>query len=143
MTNIRQMKLVSGEEVIAEIIQYSDEENAAMIVRAVLKVIASERADGFRYYALRPWMIYAEDMNELLTINSDQVVGEMFPSTEIMKQYVMTVQEYVKNSEKKAEAEKEMTEEVQDWSQKLLDDIASDSDGTVVRLFPSGNKTMH
>jgi len=137
------MKLVSGEEVIAEIIQYSDEENAAMIVRAVLKVIASERADGFRYYALRPWMIYAEDMNELLTINSDQVVGEMFPSTEIMKQYVMTVQEYVKNSEKKAEAEKEMTEEVQDWSQKLLDDIASDSDGTVVRLFPSGNKTMH
>ena len=114
-----------------------------MIVRAVLKVIASERADGFRYYALRPWMIYAEDMNELLTINSDQVVGEMHPSTEIMKQYVMTVQEYVKNSEKKAEAEKEMTEEVEDWSQKLLDDIASDSDGTVVRLFPSSNNTMH
>ena len=138
------MKLVSGEEVIAEIIQYADEENAAMIVRAVLKVIASERADGFRYYALRPWMIYAEDMNELLTINSDQVVGEMSPSTEIMKQYVMTVQEYVKNSmEKLAEQEKEVSEEVEDWSQKLLNDIASDSDGTVVRLFPSSNKTMH
>ena len=137
------MKLVSGEEVIAEIIQYADEENAAMIVRAVLKVIASERADGFRYYALRPWMIYAEDMNELLTINSDQVVGEMHPSTEIMKQYVMTVQEYVKNTEKKAVEEKQVTEEVEDWSQKLLDDIASDSDGTVVRLFPSSNKTMH
>jgi hypothetical protein len=116
------MKLVSGEEVIAEIIQYADEENAAMIVRAVLKVIASERADGFRYYALRPWMIYAEDMNELLTINSDQVVGEMHPSTEIMKQYVMTVQEYVKNTEKKAVEEKQVT---------------------VVRLFPSSNKTMH
>ena len=137
------MKLVSGEEVIAEIIQYADEENAAMIVRAVLKVIASERADGFRYYALRPWMIYAEDMNELLTINSDQVVGEMSPSTEIMKQYVMTVQEYVKNTEKKTEEEKEVSEEVDDWSQKLLNDIASDSDGTVVRLFPASNKTMH
>jgi len=137
------MKLVSGEEVIAEIIQYADEENAAMIVRAVLKVIASERADGFRYYALRPWMIYAEDMNELLTINSDQVVGEMSPSTEIMKQYVMTVQEYVKNTEKKTEEEKEVSEEVDDWSQKLLNDIASDSDGTVVRLFPTSNKTMH
>jgi len=82
-------------------------------------------------------------MNELLTINSDQVVGEMSPSTEIMKQYVMTVQEYVKNTEKKTEEEKEVSEEVDDWSQKLLNDIASDSDGTVVRLFPTSNKTMH
>ena len=145
LSNYRQLKLSSGEEILCEIIQHADEQNAAMIVRAALKILASERADGFRYYALRPWMIYAEDMNELMSINSDQIIGEIIPSDELQKQYDMTVQEYVKNVNKKEKNDrKKATEEASDQLiQKLLNDINRDSDGNVIRLFPGTPRTFH
>lgn len=145
LSNYRQLKLGSGEEIICEIIQYADEENAAMIIRAALKILASERPDGFRYYALRPWMIYCEDMNQLLSVNSDQLIGETMPSEELLKQYKMTVREYIANTEKKEKSDiQKASEQASDeMIQKLLDDINRDSDGNVIRLFPQGPRTVH
>lgn len=145
LSNYRQLKLASGEEIICDIIQYADEENAAMIVRAALKILASERPDGFRYYALRPWMIYCEDMNQLLSINADQLIGETIPSGELLKQYKMTVKEYIANTDKKEkiDIEKASKQASDEMVQKLLDDINRDSDGNVIRLFPQGPRTVH
>jgi len=145
LSNYRQLKLGSGEEIICEIIQYADEENAAMIIRAAFKILASERPDGFRYYALRPWMIYCEDMNQLLSVNSDQLIGETMPSEELLKQYKMTVQEYIANTEKKEklDIQKASKQASDEMIQKLLDDINRDSDGNVIRLFPQGPRTFH
>lgn len=145
MSNYRQLKLGSGEEIICEIIQYADEENAAMIIRAALKILASERPDGFRYYALRPWMIYCEDMNQLLSVNSDQLIGETIPSKELQKQYEMTVREYIANTDKKekSDIEKASKQASDEMIQKLLDDINTDSDGNVIRLFPHSPRTVH
>jgi len=145
LSNYRQLKLTSGEEIICEIIQYADEDNAAMIIRSALKILASERADGFRYYALRPWMIYCEDMHQLLSINSDQLIGETIPSGELLKQYKMTVKEYVTSLDKKEQSDidKASKQASDEMIKKLLDDINRDSDGNVIRLFPQGPRTFH
>ena len=68
-TNYRQFKLGNGEEILCEIVQWSDEEQPAIIVRKAMKIFQVDRLDGYRMYTLRPWMMYAEDPDQLMTIN--------------------------------------------------------------------------
>lgn len=134
--NVRQLKLASGEEMIADVLEWANEEDASIVIRSALKIVMTEKNDGTRLYALRPWMIYCEDMNHLLTVNADQIVGETTPSSPLMKQYTFTVQEYLSNYE---EVELSIVEST---NAELLDALTdSDGGGKVVSLFPK-NK-MH
>lgn len=142
--NFRQLKLSNCEEIVAEIIQWDNESDAAIIVRAAFKILAAEAPDGYRYFGFRPWMMYCEDPEHLMTINSDQVIGECYPAANLLEQYLKTVQNYTRMTEErlKAEAEAEAIKSV-DVTEEMFDQIFNsnfeDSDGKVVSIF-SRNK---
>lgn len=125
--NYRQLKLTNGEEMIADVLEWANDEDASIIIRSALKIVMTERDDGIRLYALRPWMVYCEDMNHLLTVNADQIIGETTPSEPLLKQYTLTVSEFAKAYEKE---EKEQIDDID-----LLAMFDSDGDGKVVSLF--------
>lgn len=130
--NYRQLKLATGEEVIADVLQWANDEDASIVIRAALKIVMSERHDGIRLYALRPWMICCEDMDHLLTVNADQIVGETTPAEQLLKQYIATITEYAAVHQ----------EDVEDFDAEelstMLDSANSDK---IISLFPK-NK-MH
>ena len=142
LSNFRQLKLASGEELIAEILEWAGDDDPTIIIRSALKIVCSENADGFRYYSMRPWMVYCEDMKQLLTINSDTVIGETTPSDVLMKQYAVTVSEYVK-SFKEQELERGDSD-TQSTLQQMFN-LADDSDGNIIKLFGNhvSRRNMH
>ena len=136
--NYRQLKLANGEEMIADVLQWANDDDASIVIRSALRIAMTERQDGMRLYALRPWMVCCEDMNHLLTVNADQVVGETNPSKLLLKQYIVTVTEYQKSYEEENNNEEDISDlDVAELSA-MFD---SDNSNTVISLFPK--KTMH
>ena len=137
-------KLANGEEILCEVMQWGDEDVAAIVVRKALKIYQVDRLDGYRMYTLRPWMIYSEDPSQLMTINDHQIIGETTPSATLFKQYQMCIKENKKNFEQEEKQEPS-------WAQNLTDeqlgqmirDIANDSDSNVIDMFQVDKSKMH
>lgn len=115
----KQFKMSNDDEIICEVLEWNNEENDAMVVRSVLKVVNVEDFEkGIRFYAFRPWMIFIDDPEELHTINSHHIISEVNPSSDIIKQYtkaVMELRENIKLKKKKPSAS------LDDVSQKMMD----------------------
>ena len=61
MTDIKQFKLTNNDEIICQVLQYDDADNAAMVVRGTMRIIAAEDyTRGIRFYAFRPWMGFTD-----------------------------------------------------------------------------------
>ena len=147
-TNYRQFKLANGEEILCEIIQWSDEDESAIIIRKAMRIYQVDRIDGYRMYTLRPWMMYSEDPDQLMTINDTQIIGECEPATTLMKQYTMVVKEYANTF---AEELKKMPDEDKPFPhnmsdeklERLMKDIAEADSGNVINLFKVDKAKMH
>ena len=143
-SDYRQFKLANGEEILCEVMQWGDEDVAAIVVRKALKIYQVDRLDGYRMYTLRPWMIYSEDPSQLMTINDHQIIGETTPSATLFKQYQMCIKENKKNFE-------QVEKQEPSWAQNLTDeqlgqmirDIAKDSDSNVIDMFQVDKSKMH
>jgi hypothetical protein len=145
LSNFRQLKLSNGEELIAEVLEWAADDDPTIVIRAALGIISTEREDGFRYYSMRPWMIYCEDMNKLLTINADTIIGETEPADILLKQYAITVSEYVESYTKQEIEDDKAKEPSTTTLEEALDLEMGDSDGNVVKLFSvsDSRKKMH
>lgn len=83
---VRQIKLVTGDEIVCEIVDWLDTE---IQVRKVLKISnVTIIEDSENVYAFRPWMTYSTDFDEILSINPLSIVATCDPS------YIMEVQYY-------------------------------------------------
>ena len=59
--DVRQFKLANGEEILCEVVQWSEHmEEIEILTRKAMRLIMQENGDGFKYYAFRPWMVYQE-----------------------------------------------------------------------------------
>ena len=147
-TNYRQFKLANGEEILCEIIQWSDDDESAIIIRKAMRIYQVDRLDGFRMYTLRPWMMYSEDPDQLMTINDAQIIGECEPAPTLMKQYNMVVTEYAhtfaEELKKMADEDKPFPHNISDEKlDKMMRDIAEADSGNVINLFKVDRSKMH
>ena len=95
--SIKQFKLTNDDEIICEVLEWDTEENAAMVMRAPLRIIQGVDAErGIRFFAFRPWMGFAEDPELLHTVNSSHIIGEVTPSETLLKHYATTIQKLIK-----------------------------------------------
>ena len=131
--SFRQFKLSNGEEIVCEVVQWGDEEEPILIVRKAMKVYQIDRLDGYRLYTLRPWMIYTEDPQQLMTINDAMIIGECTPAAPLLKQYFFVVKEHAKNF---AEEMKEMSK---DPPRPFPDNMSDAELGRIVRDLQSDN----
>ena len=77
--NLRQFKLVNNDELICELVQYSDDESE-ILVRKVLKIIAADDFENnVRYYSFKPWISFQDEIDELSVIQSMHVLTEVVP----------------------------------------------------------------
>ena len=90
--NIKQFKLSNGDEIVCEIYQWPDEEFEEIIAT---KIMLLRFVDNFmtssRYYALRPWMAFYNDIDLLYSLNTYHIVGEVNPSNDLKKLYYKSI----------------------------------------------------
>ena len=163
MTDLKQFKLTNDEEIICEVLQWDDPENAGMVIRGAMRIISAEDFNrGVRFYAFRPWMVFNDNPEELQTLNAAHIIAEMNPSKGLTKHYLNTVKEVKKALQKKDMPLDKFAPKVEKMDekefQKFLDDYLKENEidlydeekfnlsdssdsGNVIQFKPKG--TMH
>jgi hypothetical protein len=91
--NLQQFKMTNGDEIICELVQWPENEDQDVIIRKVLKINSSESyVSGAKYYSLRPWMSFFDNMNLLYMLNPLHVVCQIEPSADLKTLYLETLQ---------------------------------------------------
>ena len=103
MSDVKQFKLNSGEEIVCEIVDYADEEYCDILIRRAFEIKCILAPDQTRFYAMKPWMSLQEGRDKYINLNTNHIVGEGSPSKQVMTHY--------KNCVKESEMTKEQIEE--------------------------------
>tara|TARA_Y100000389_G_scaffold55576_1_gene51399 strand:- start:7102 stop:7548 length:447 start_codon:yes stop_codon:yes gene_type:complete len=144
LDSIRQFKLSSGDELLCEVIEWDDVENAELIVRHCFEVRKWENSElNARYYAIRPYMAFQVGPHHVLSLNSDQILMSGLPTSEMVEQYKIAI----KNNEASSEEDDLDAElDLDDRFKRLksfLDDMdidLNDSSDPNIITFPSNRK---
>lgn len=133
MTEIKQFKLSSGEEIICDIVQWPDFENdeGDMIVRNIFKIVSIDSTiNGDKYYTFRPWLSFQDEEDMLQTINVNHIMGEANPSEKLLTHYFTAVKGGA--NEASEEARKDIQQKLEDY----INNLRSNLEG---RLLESGD----
>jgi len=122
MTEVKQLKLISGEEVICELvaIEVDDYDAEVMVIRAAYNIISQEDFENkFRYYTFRPFMAQIIDPSHILVLNSGSVLCMTNPATNVYDQYIEYIEHFRKEERSKEhEQEKDLFDEIMEESEK-------------------------
>jgi len=131
MYDVKQFKLISGEEVICEVVEWAANDNPDMVVRRCFKIHTAFDNEGIRYHSFRPYMALQEGPEMFITINTNHVCSEGNPDLSLVQHY----REAVKASEM---TEKEVEEKLESMVKRMkeLSGEFDDSSDNLIR-FPS------
>ena len=132
MTDVKQMKLLGGEEILCDLVdvQYDDEDGEAFVIRAAYSLISQEDFEnGFRYYTFRPFMMHVYDPSHILLLNSGAVICMTNPAEAVVEQYIKHIEAF----------RKEEREKQQSSTEDFLDKMAAEDekkDDRIVKFKP-------
>jgi len=137
--SVKHIKLVTGEEVLAEIIEEDDYD---VVMRRALKLQTDIAPDKTRYHSFRTFMTYMDDPETFVILKSPSIVAVTYPMPQMLQQYRMTIEEIENGQDyqQQREAAKVATSMLDELMDKMADnkDEGGDSDSNVIK-FP----TMH
>ena len=114
--DLRQLKLISGDEIVCEIIE---EHKTHFLVRNVLKITARSNQGPKKYFTFTPYMVYQEGMLQVIMLMTSHMMAFAIPTSEMVIQYEMALKEIdriVKEDEKDLESiEAEIDEYFKDF----------------------------
>jgi hypothetical protein len=96
---VKQLKLVSGEEVLCEIME---EDENDLVVRNIYRMVSIESDDGNFYWVFKPFMFFQEDPNKMLLLKSDKIVAVASPIDKLIGQYEVAIKQFEKDLEEEA-----------------------------------------
>jgi hypothetical protein len=88
--NVKQFKLVTGEEILADMVssdldEYGDE---VLFLRNVYLLVSTENfEEGIRFYTFRPFMMHQYEDNKILALNAGSVICSALPDRKVVDQY--------------------------------------------------------
>jgi hypothetical protein len=88
MNKIKQYKLSSGDEVVCEILEDTEE---GLLTRRVVQIDTIFLDDDSRAYVMRPWMLYQDGLNQYVLIRHKSVVASSTPTKSLVHQYYTTL----------------------------------------------------
>ncbi len=133
---IKQLKLVSGEEIICEIIEETDED---LIVRAPLQIQFHTNEDTSRIWTFRLFMCYQDDPDRFVLVKVDKIMGIGNPIDQLIRQYLDGVQQMYVFDDEEDLTEAGHSEPYNPWEEWESKVTGSDSDGgkSNVLKFPT------
>lgn len=146
MSEYKQFKLTSGEEIICEVLEwqsYSDDDVIdAVIARNVFCLIGTiDFEKSVRYYTFKPYMMYQENKKQLISINANHITCSAIPHSYIIEQWQQFI---VKSQELNGPDEEPEKEDLLDERLDRLDEMLNnmrDSDNKIIKF--DKNKVYH
>jgi len=83
-SSIKHLKLVTGEELICELIS---EMKDSFIVRNALSLTAKTMNDGTKFFAFKTYMVYQDSPMNVIMVFTDKVMSIAVPTEEMVTQY--------------------------------------------------------
>lgn len=148
---IKQFKLSNGEELICEVIQWDDEDTAAIIIRAGMQLVTNTNMKtGIKLFTFKPWLSFNEDPTVLQSLNAAHVIAEGYPSKDMLLMYTSCLSKLKKFVKEKnifppvdLDDLSDLTdEELQEVLEEEYDKVLRDDDSAMSNIiqFP---KTFH
>jgi hypothetical protein len=89
---IRQFKLANNDEIMCEVVEYHEEDDAIVIRKTMKMVQMDNMANGIRYYTFRPFMLYQMTPEAFQIINCEHIVAEANPDQELILEYFKAIE---------------------------------------------------
>jgi len=89
---IRQFKLANDDEIMCEVVEYHEEDDAIIIRKTMKMVQMDNMANGTRYYAFRPFMMYQMTKEAFQIINCQHIVAEANPNQDLILEYFKAIE---------------------------------------------------
>ena len=149
MMSVVQMKLTSGDEVIAEVMDWPGENGKDLIIRNAMSLSYSYDEDMSQIYGLKPWMSMIENPLEYIVVNADHVVSTTKPNNSFLHEYTEALQQMHSIGLKRQidyrdviqDQEKRFKEKLEEVTRRLMTND-SDTQGTILQ-FPSPDTSIH
>ena len=89
---IRQFKLANDDEIMCEVVEYHEEDDAIIIRKTMKMVQMDNMANGTRYYAFRPFMMYQMTKEAFQIINCAHIISEANPNQDLILEYFKAIE---------------------------------------------------
>lgn len=120
---VKQLKLVTGEEIVCEIIE---EDENDVIIRNALAIQFHYLEDGSRMWTFKYFMCYQDNPERFILLKVDKIVSIANPSEGLVKQYILATEEMLGDDQ---------ITEVDSFGQDV--EFLNDSDQSNVVKFPT------
>lgn len=133
-TKVKQLKLVTGEEILCEIIEEDDHD---IIIRNAVIIQLGSLENGERIWSFRYFMCYQDDPERFILIKLDKVVAVANPMIALVAQYEGALDEMTGMESGSIHERPEYLQDEYDAYNETIDSLQDDSDGgnNIIPLF--------
>ena len=142
--DLRQFKLADGDEIMCEVVEFHEEEDALVIRKTLKLVMMDNMQNGIRYFAFRPFMMYQLEPTSFQVIQCAHIIAEAAPSQELINEYFTSLENLTSDDN-----DDENMDEIRKRAQKKLQEYLSgqlelaDSSNENIISFPSPSDKIH
>lgn len=141
---IRQFKLANNDEIMCEVIEYHEDDDA-IVIRKTMKMVQMDNiANGTRYYAFRPFMMYQLTKEAFQIVNCGHIVAEANPSQDLILEYFKAIESSLEDEGGKNDNIDDMKERYNSYidRQNEMSELDSTEGSNIIKFNIDKNK-MH
>ena len=143
---IRQFKLANDDEIMCEVVEYHEEDDAIVIRKTMKMVQMDNMANGTRYYAFRPFMMYQMTKEAFQIINCEHIIAEANPNQDLILEYFKAIETALAEEGDAKENLDEMRQKYNSFIEKqnemLMNELDSGAGNNIIKFSVDRSK-MH
>lgn len=149
MMNLIQFKMTSGDEIIAEVMEWPDDNSKDMIVRnAMILTYSFDEDFTNQIYGLKPWFSMIENPLEYISVDTHHIMSTTRPNNSFVKEYTEALIQMHSLGQKRKIEERRELEEFEKLFKDRLERVSkqmleSDSAVSNVLQFPPPDTSIH
>ena len=128
---------------MCEVVEYHEEDDAIVIRKTMKMVQLDNMANGTRYYAFRPFMLYQMSPESFQIINCEHIIAEANPNQELILEFFKAI-EIAMDTDDGSQTENidDMKEKYNAYVENQTSKLDSDAASNIIKLNFDKNK-MH
>jgi len=146
----QQMKLTNGEEIIAQIVIWDEEDivvkDALKITTNIFEAMDGNNGDPYNYYhyGLKPWMAYSMHGDNNISLSFSNIVGCCFPSELLQREYSVALSSIKQFNEEILESYKDFIKDKEEGEEEAEKEQKKTTRSNVFKLFDKkDDDTVH